>query len=157
MIPLERGRLRSVGKSVGFCRVDSMMSFLAPSRLWGVGRPTGGLNAELVCVLGVQSLPAAELHGLGADDASNGLTGEKPRSMLCQSVRRVPLPRGSSSHRRSLPPQLYSSSLGASARLTVVSVICGVGAPTVESFTGPTVARFVSVSKGAHARRCAGS
>src|SRR5947207_5399360 len=38
---------------------------------------TGGLNAELLCVLGVQSLPA-ELHGLGADDASNGLTGEKP-------------------------------------------------------------------------------
>src|SRR5881409_3826390 len=40
--------------------------------------PTGGLNAELLCVLGVQSLPAAELHGLGADDASNGPTGEKP-------------------------------------------------------------------------------
>src|SRR5207247_2462083 len=40
--------------------------------------PTGGLNAELLCVLGVQSLPAAELHGLGADDASNRLTGEKP-------------------------------------------------------------------------------
>src|SRR5437870_714193 len=42
------------------------------------GGPTGGLNAELLCVLGVQSLPAADLHGLGADDASNGLTGEKP-------------------------------------------------------------------------------
>src|SRR5436309_13154630 len=41
-------------------------------------RPTGGLNAELRCVLGVQSPPAAEFHGLGADDASNGLTGEKP-------------------------------------------------------------------------------
>src|SRR5437667_994571 len=40
--------------------------------------PTGGLNAELLCVLGVQSLPAAELHGLGPDDASNGPTGEKP-------------------------------------------------------------------------------
>src|SRR5438067_464532 len=40
--------------------------------------PTGGLDAELLCVFGVQSLPAAELHGLGADDASNGLTGEKP-------------------------------------------------------------------------------
>jgi hypothetical protein len=39
-------------------------------------RPTGGLNAELLCVLGVQSLPAAELHGLGADDASNRLTRE---------------------------------------------------------------------------------
>jgi hypothetical protein len=32
--------------------------------------------------------------------------------MLYHSVRRVPLPSGSSSHRRSLPPQLYSSSLG---------------------------------------------
>src|SRR5882724_6874125 len=40
--------------------------------------PIGGRHAELACVLGVQSLPAAELHGLGADDASNGLTGEKP-------------------------------------------------------------------------------
>src|SRR4051812_7583238 len=38
----------------------------------------GGLNAELLRVLGVQSLPAAELHGVGADDASNGLIREKP-------------------------------------------------------------------------------
>src|SRR5213078_563122 len=35
-------------------------------------------GAELLCVLGVQSLPAAELHGLGADDASQGLTPEQP-------------------------------------------------------------------------------
>src|SRR5580704_5851392 len=35
----------------------------------------------------------------------------KRRSMLCQSVRRVPPPSVSSSHFRSLPPQLYSSSL----------------------------------------------
>ena len=40
--------------------------------------PAGRLNTELLCVLGVQSLPAAELHGLGADDASNGLIGEMP-------------------------------------------------------------------------------
>src|SRR5437879_12782015 len=40
--------------------------------------PSRSLNAEQLCVLGVQSLPAAELHGLGADDASNGPTGEKP-------------------------------------------------------------------------------
>jgi hypothetical protein len=38
----------------------------------------GSLNAELLCILGVQSLPAAELHGLGADHTSNGPTGEKP-------------------------------------------------------------------------------
>ncbi len=40
----------------------------------------------------------------------------------------------------SKPPQLYSSALGASARVTVVSVTCGVGAPTVVSFiVVPTV------------------
>src|SRR5262249_56483788 len=38
----------------------------------------GGLNAKLLCVPGVQSLPATELHGLGADDASNRLTREEP-------------------------------------------------------------------------------
>src|SRR5450432_639973 len=37
----------------------------------------GGLDAELLRVLGVQSRPA-ELHGFGADDASDGLTGEQP-------------------------------------------------------------------------------
>src|SRR5207249_5832211 len=47
------------------------------SRLRGVGRPTGGLNAELLCVLGVQSLPAAELHGLGTNDAADGGSAEK--------------------------------------------------------------------------------
>src|SRR5438128_9556578 len=81
----------------------------------------------------------------------------KRRSMLCQSVRRVPPPKASSSHRISKPPQLYSSALGASARVTVVSVTCGVGAPTVVSFTVPTVPRLPSASKGAHSRRCAGS
>src|SRR6266496_6626122 len=81
-----------------------------------------------------------------------------PRSMLCHSVRRVPPPTASSSHRISWPPQLYSSTLGASARVTLVSVTCGVGAPTVVSFTmAPTVPRLPSASKGAHSRRCAGS
>src|SRR5262249_55055216 len=46
--------------------------------LWScLRRPVGRFETELLCVLGVQSLPA-ELHGLGAGDASNGLTGEKP-------------------------------------------------------------------------------
>ena len=40
-------------------------------------RPVGCLNAELLGVLRVQSLPA-ELHGLGADDASNRLTRDEP-------------------------------------------------------------------------------
>src|SRR5258706_192403 len=78
--------------------------------------------------------------------------------MLVHSVRRVPLPKASTSHRISLPPQLYSSTLGASARVTVVSVTCGAGAPTVVSFTArPTIPRLRSASKGAHSRRCSGS
>src|SRR5262245_8064827 len=82
----------------------------------------------------------------------------KPRAMLVHSVRRVPPPEASSSQRISKPPHLYSSTLGASARVTVVSVMCGVGAPTVVSFTVvPTVPRLRSASKGAHSRRCAGS
>ena len=110
-------------------------------------RPVGRFNAELLGVLGVQSLPAAELHRLGADDAADGSSAEKPiqnieamcqpaaphemkrRSMLCHSVRRVPPPKASSSHRISL----YSSTLGASARVTFVS--SGVGVPTQVSFT----------------------
>src|SRR3979411_1064567 len=82
----------------------------------------------------------------------------KRRSMLVHSVRRVPPPKASSSHRISLPPQLYSRNLGASARVTLVSETCGVGAPTVVSFTVvPTLPRLPSASKGAHSRRCAGS
>src|SRR5438094_8206667 len=82
----------------------------------------------------------------------------KRRSMLVHSVRRVPPPKASSSHRISWSPQLYSSTFGASARVTLVSETCGVGAPTVVSFTVvPTVPRLPSASKGAHSRRCAGS
>src|SRR2546426_11201509 len=81
----------------------------------------------------------------------------KRRSMLCHSVRRVPPPKASSSHRISLPPQLYSRILGASARVTLVSETCGVGVPRQVSFTVPTVPRLPSTSKGAHSRRCAGS
>src|SRR3954452_8521895 len=78
--------------------------------------------------------------------------------MLVHSVRRVPPPDGSSVHRISKPPQLYSSTSGASARVTVVSVTCGAGAPTVVSVTlRPTVPRFASASNGAHSRSCAGS
>src|SRR2546430_911665 len=76
----------------------------------------------------------------------------KRRPMLVHSVRRVPPPKASSSHRISL----YSRTLGASARVTVVS--SGVGVPTHVSFTVvPTVPRLPSTSKGAHSRSCAGS
>src|SRR5215813_3139431 len=82
----------------------------------------------------------------------------KRRSMLVHSVSRVPPPKASSSHRMSKPPQLYSSALGASARVTFVSVTCSAGAPTVVSFTVvPAVPRLPSASKGAHSCRCAGS
>src|SRR5580658_8917329 len=78
--------------------------------------------------------------------------------MLVHSVRRVPPAKVSSSHRISKPPHLYSSTSGASARVTVVSVTRGAGAPTVVSFTVvPTLPRLASASKGAHSRRCAGS
>src|SRR5579872_5465697 len=78
--------------------------------------------------------------------------------MLVHSVRRVPIPKDSSSHRISKPPHLYSRALGASARVTVVSVTRGIGAPTVVSFTVvPTVPKLRSALKGAHSRRCAGS
>src|SRR5207244_8654650 len=80
------------------------------------------------------------------------------RSMSVDRVRRVPPPKASSFHRMSKPPHLYSSTVGASARVTVVSVTCGVGAPTVVSFTVvPTVPRLLSASNGAHSRSCAGS
>src|SRR5258708_29256274 len=82
----------------------------------------------------------------------------KRGTMLVHSVRRVPPTMGSSFHCISKPPQLYSSTLGASARVTLVSETCGVGAPTVVSFTVfPTVPKLPSASKGAHSRRCAGS
>src|SRR5436309_640415 len=44
----------------------------------GPRRPAGQLDAELLGVLGVQSLPAAELHGVRADHASNRCTGQGP-------------------------------------------------------------------------------
>jgi hypothetical protein len=51
------------------------------------------------------------------------------------------------------PPHSYSRTFGASARFTLVSETCGLGAPTVVSFTVlPTVARLWSASKGAHQR-----
>src|ERR1700722_15856859 len=40
-------------------------------------RPVGRLDTELLGVLRVQLLPAAELDGLGADDAANGRSAEK--------------------------------------------------------------------------------
>jgi hypothetical protein len=55
-----------------------MGSFSRSLALQGVGRATRGLNTELLCVLGVQSLPAVEVHGISADDASNRLARKEP-------------------------------------------------------------------------------
>src|SRR5437660_2264542 len=35
-------------------------------------------NTELLGILGVQPLPAAELHGVGAGDAANGSSAQEP-------------------------------------------------------------------------------
>src|SRR5256885_10440420 len=53
-------------------------SFLDSRFLSRLGRPVGHCNAELLCVLGIQSSPTAELHRLRASDASDGVAGENP-------------------------------------------------------------------------------
>src|SRR5260370_4654793 len=62
------GRLRERGRCIVLR--DIVLQSVDSRPLSRLGRPAGRFNAELLCVLGVQSLPAAELHGLGADDAS---------------------------------------------------------------------------------------
>src|SRR4029077_12913400 len=74
------GRVQLTSSCSGLWVVGSGLSFLQrfnASTLRGVGAWFDRFNAELLCVLGVQSLPAAVLHGVGADEASNGLTREK--------------------------------------------------------------------------------
>src|SRR3989441_6998857 len=57
---------------------DADWPWLAPDFfMFSSERATEGLNTELRCVLRVQSLPAAELHGVGADDAADGSSAEK--------------------------------------------------------------------------------
>src|SRR6202171_3453979 len=105
-------------------------------------RPVGCFDTELLAVLRIQPLPAAELHGsaptmrpIGSPARSRSRTSKqmcqpaaphemKRRSLLCHSVRRVRDPKASSSQR--ISP--HSSTLGASARVTLVS--SGVGVPT---------------------------
>src|SRR5258706_8558862 len=61
------------------------------SRLRPVGRPTG-VHPELLRILGIQSLPAAELHGVGAHDAPDRLTRQVPLEYVEADVpaRRTP-------------------------------------------------------------------
>ncbi|MFZ0504214.1 MAG: hypothetical protein WAM44_10915, partial [Chthoniobacterales bacterium] len=49
-----------------------------PSTLLSVRRPTRRFNAELLCVLRVQPLPALELHRIATRDAADGSSAEKP-------------------------------------------------------------------------------
>ena len=51
--------------------------FLLGTMFGGVWLPLGRFNAELIGVLGVQALPAAELYGVGADHAADGSSAEK--------------------------------------------------------------------------------
>src|SRR5262245_12053032 len=166
-----------VTTKAGLCSVDSMGVLLFTVQGFGAlgaqpGVPTPNCFAYSTvnrCQPPNFMASAPTMRPIGSPASSRSRTSKqmcqpaaphemKPRSMLCHRVRRVPPPKASSSHRISLPPQLYSSTLGASARVTLVSEIWGVGAPTVVSFTVlPTVPRFPSASKGAHSRRCAES
>src|SRR5262245_53957271 len=77
------GVVRSTTRA-GFCSVDSIGVLLLTtlSALRGVGRCTGRLNAELLGVLAVQSLPAAELHDICPGDTSNHLACEQPHEYV---------------------------------------------------------------------------
>src|SRR5262245_41233842 len=100
-----------------------MAFFLQVSKLRSVWRPTRRLDTELLRVLGVQSLPAAELEGVGADDASNGLPGEMPlehieadvpargahRDVVAVDVVPEPEPSAASAERLQLPANVAST------------------------------------------------
>lgn len=79
--------------------------FLHASMLRGVGRPSGSLNAELLCVLGVQLLPA-ELHSVGADAAADGSFAESAKCGDGKLLRiaSTPVAGGTSARRRQLRP-----------------------------------------------------
>src|SRR5438309_7275794 len=65
-----------VATRAGFCRVDSMGFFLPRFNASGRWAANRGLNAELLCVLRVQPLPA-ELHRVATSDAADGSSAEK--------------------------------------------------------------------------------
>src|SRR5438034_3479659 len=72
---IQRGAetVRALAVDIGYLRALGRASTLR-----GVGRPVGRFNPELLGVLGVQSLPAVELHGFAAGDAAHRLTREEP-------------------------------------------------------------------------------
>src|SRR5438067_12635483 len=101
-------------------------------------------------------MPAAELHGLGADDASNGPTGEKPRQHIetdvpARSAHRyestvdvVPKrePSAAAVQRLELPADVLSPPVEFQHRGRVGPLHLGLGnkrrrRPTVDSFAVP--------------------
>ena len=129
-VPLRRERpaRRAWRSASGYLEVATTSSRLR--------RPVGRFNTELLGVLGVQPLPAAELHRLAADDASNGSSAEKAIQNIETDVPAGSDPRDEAAidvvpQRQAraatkgfeFPPEypLYSSTLGASARVTLVS------------------------------------
>src|ERR1700688_2792666 len=54
-----------------------MVHFLHSRLLSRLRRPVGRFHTELLGVLRVQPLPAAELHRLGSDNAADGSSAEK--------------------------------------------------------------------------------
>jgi hypothetical protein len=79
------GRLRERGWRIvlrdmvfaGHCFCDQVLQSGRSRLLSRLRRPTWRFNAELLGVLGVQPLPAAELHRLGTNDAADGGSAEK--------------------------------------------------------------------------------
>ena len=136
-----------------------------------LGRPVGRFNAELLGVLGDQSLPAGELHGIGAGDAPNGLAGEKAVQHIERNVPARSAPRDeaaidvvpqrqtrAAAERLEFPPDVAELKHIGSVGSRHSGFGCGVAFATQVSFTvAPTVPRLPSTSKGAHSRSCAGS
>src|SRR5206468_8377767 len=75
--PVQSIQLGTETVRAGAANIGYLRALGCASTLRGVGRPVGRFNAELLCVLGIQSLPAAELHRLGTNDAAEGGSAEK--------------------------------------------------------------------------------
>jgi hypothetical protein len=81
-----------------------------------------GLGAELLCILGGQSLPAAELHGLGADDASDRLTRETPLEDVEAAVSMLGQPRDIRGQPRGCFSAIVAAFCTASSGTTIATV-----------------------------------
>jgi hypothetical protein len=74
---------------------------LLDSRLLSsLGLPVGRFDTELLGVLGRQSLPAGELHGVGTDDAADRIPGQEPIKDIEGDVPACRAPRSSAGTRQ---------------------------------------------------------